>query len=85
MQLRFKKQFKKTATQLTPNQQNQLEERLELFLENPHHPLLRNHQLNGELADIRSINISGDLRALYFDDGDSYVFITVGTHSQLYK
>ena len=85
MQLRFKKQFKKAANKLSLGQKAQLEERLALFLENPYNPLLRNHQLGAEFADFRSINISGDLRALYYIEGKDYVFTFIGTHAQLYE
>ncbi len=70
---------------LSVAQQNQLEERLEIFLANPYNPLLHNHQLTGDYADYRSINISGDIRALYYVEGDDYVLVFVGTHAQLYE
>jgi addiction module RelE/StbE family toxin len=85
LSLRFKKQFQKSARQLSAAQQDQLKERLELFLSNPYHSLLHNHQLSGDYADFRSINISGDLRALYYVEGDDYIFAFVGTHAQLYR
>lgn len=56
-----------------------------MFLANPYDPVLRNHQLKGEFIEYRSINISGDLRAHYYVQGDDYVFVVVGTHAQLYK
>lgn len=38
---------------------------LELFIENPNDPALRNHQLTGKLANYRSIDITGLYRALF--------------------
>lgn len=59
------------------------------FLENPFHPLLNNHALTGKLSGYRSINITGDWRALYCEWKTSegkrmIVFELLGTHSELY-
>lgn len=41
--------------------------------------------LTGEYAGLYSINITGDIRALYKKVGDTYaIFGFIGTHSQLY-
>ena len=43
------------------------------------------HMLTGEYAGLYSINITGDIRALYEKIDDTYViFGFIGTHSQLY-
>lgn len=74
--------FKKLPVRL----QSQFEERLSLFVHNPYHPLLHNHSLSGEWAGCRSIDIAGDLRAVYEElDGDQIELIAVGSHSQLYS
>ncbi len=76
------KEFDKMPTKL----QQKFRERLLLFLENPGHPLLRNHSLTGELMGLRSINVTGDIRALYQESGeDKVIFMTIGSHSQLYQ
>ena len=64
--------------------------RLKLFLENAFHPLLNNHPLSGKLSGYRSINITGDWRAIYSSVNNAkgeitVVFEMIGTHSQLYK
>jgi addiction module RelE/StbE family toxin len=61
--------------------------RLELFEQNPFDPILNNHSLSGKYANSRSINITGDWRAIFqtFDNYESVSFSTIGTHSQLYK
>ena len=59
---------------------------MEIFLNNPHHPLLRNHELTGNLQGKRSINITGDWRAVYCEkEPGVVVFEFIGTHSMLYK
>jgi len=45
---------------------------------------LRDHQLKGKYKQYRSINITGDYRALYLLRGDEAIFDVVDTHSQLY-
>jgi addiction module RelE/StbE family toxin len=55
-----------------------------LFGQNKFNPMLHNHALIGEYEGFRSINITGDLRAIFQDYGDTVVFTCLGTHSQLY-
>ena len=46
---------------------------------------LNNHPLKGKWSGYRSINISGDLRALYKEMGeDKVIFTNIGSHNQLY-
>lgn len=59
-------------------------ETVELFEENPHHEGLHNHPLKDEYAEIRSINVTGDWRALYRRDTQRIIFVDLGTHDQLY-
>ena len=54
-------------------------------MDDPYDPLLRNHPLTGELAGCHSINITGDIRAIYrIVDDEMYVYQMIGSHSQLY-
>lgn len=78
---KFKKQLKKASTEIKKAFSN----RLEMFKYDPFHPLLNNHQLTGKFKGFRSINITGDWRAIYSEYGDTIVFEILGTHSQLYK
>lgn len=65
--------------------QHQFDERLKLFLSNPLDPRLRVHPLKGNYSGYWSINVSGDLRALYLKRGEEIIiFALIGTHSQLY-
>lgn len=61
--------------------------RLEIFITDKYHPILNNHSLAGKYKNHRSINISGDWRAIFrvLDDGEAIYFDFIGTHSQLYK
>jgi addiction module RelE/StbE family toxin len=78
---KFKKQYKKLPLKL----QYQFDERLQLFVKNPTNPILRVHPLKGSYRGYWSMNISGDIRAIYLKMGDELIiFALIGTHSQLY-
>ena len=76
--------------QKTPRSiQLSLYKRLNIFAKDPFNPVLNNHLLGGTLKGFRSINITGDWRALYiektFDDAGLVItFHLLGTHSELY-
>ena len=77
----FEKQYKKLGAV-----QKKFDQRLLLFMKNPFHPILRNHSLSGKYRGYRSINVTGDYRAVYEPVGrDLAHFILVDTHSSLYQ
>lgn len=87
MMLQFTKQFEKDLKKLTKKQRQTVSERIHLFEQDQFHPLLNNHQLLGAYAGYRSVNVSGDLRMIYYKRNDEsivFVFVRVGTHSELY-
>lgn len=84
MTISYTKTFLKQAKKLSPELKRQLQERLTQFSNNPLTPALRNHALKGKHKEYRSINITGDVRALYLQRDDEAIFDVVGTHSQLY-
>lgn len=85
MIIKFAAKFKKQYKKLPKKFQNQFDDRLRLFVSDPTAPQLRVHPLQGKYSGYWSMNISGDLRALYRRDGDEVViFALIGTHSQLY-
>ena len=57
---------------------------LEIFLEDKNHISLRNHALMEPYAGIRSIDITGDWRALYREEIERIIFVELGTHAELY-
>lgn len=78
----FEKQFKK----LRLKEKDKAIERMKLFVLDPVHPTLNNHPLKGKYKGLRSINITGDLRAVYeLVENDLAYFTTINTHSNLYK
>ena len=86
MKLFFHREFEKRYKRLRKNEQKRVWERIGLFRENPLHPILENHPLQGKYTGYRSITIGGDLRAVFKQMGvDEYRFTRLGTHSELYS
>jgi addiction module RelE/StbE family toxin len=84
MQLAYSNTFIKQAKKLPPEVRRKLQARIVLFSENPLNPTLRNHALRGRYKDYRSIDVTGDVRALYLQQDNQAIFDVVGSHSQLY-
>lgn len=85
MIIKYEKQFKKQYKKLPKEYQKQFYEKLELFLVDPTAPQLRVHPLKGTFAGYWSMNINGDIRALYTMRGEELIiFALIGSHSQLY-
>ncbi len=86
MKLIFHKKFKRRFKKLTYAQQKKVTDRFTLFVVEPFDPILHNHELSGPWKGYRSINITGDLRAVYTIIDDGIVrFVDIGTHSELYE
>lgn len=83
MVVRFHKDFIKNSNKLTL-QKNKLTQRLKLFGQDEFNPILNNHSLRGKYQGYRSINITGDLRAIFKRDEVSAIFVTIDSHSNLY-
>ena len=62
-----------------------VQERIAVFGQDPFNPALRNHALGGMFRGYRSIDITGDIRAIYKAlDEDVVEFAYIGTHHELY-
>jgi len=86
MRIIFHRWFKKKYSKLTRRDQKKFQQRLLLFEKDSDNPLLNNHQLKGQQEGYFSINVTGDLRALYRPvKKDTIFFITIDTHSNLYS
>lgn len=53
-------------SRLSSVQIKQFQKRLRLFEKNPFDSQLKNHKLHGKMKGFYSINIMGDLRAIYY-------------------
>jgi len=85
MHILFAKKFRKMYDRLPKPLQKSCDNRLFLFEKEPSHILLNNHPLHEPYAGCRSINITGDYRAIFYHENIDIVrFIAVGTHHDLF-
>lgn len=79
------KSFDKQYAKLSLKHKQKFKNRIEIFKINPFDQALRNHALKGKYSGYRSIDITGDIRALYTYKNDKIIlFVFIGTHNQLY-
>jgi len=80
------KRFEKDFSKLPKKIKNKAIIQLEIFVENPLDSRLNNHTLAGKWRGCRSINITGNLRAICTLVGEDVAqFVSLGSHSDLYS
>lgn len=84
MKTGYSKQFLRQYTKLPQKIRQKADERIMLWQSDPLNSQLRDHQLKGKYKQYRSIDVTGDYRALYLSQEDKAIFDKIGTHSQLY-
>lgn len=86
MRLHFHRDFEKRFKRLKKNEQKKARERIQIFQDNPFRPILHNHPLQGKYTGYRSIDITGDLRAVFkTTKKEDYWFVRIGTRPELYS
>ncbi|MDR3643399.1 MAG: type II toxin-antitoxin system mRNA interferase toxin, RelE/StbE family [Candidatus Doudnabacteria bacterium] len=80
----YHKHFQKKYSQMPKTIQMAFKERLILFLENPFNSILHNHDVHKAYPGCRSINVSGDYRAIFKQEENYVKFVNIDTHSELY-
>ena len=86
MKIKLHKKFTRQFSKLNKKEKLKCKNRLNLFLDDPFNELLNNHALQGKYKGLRSINMSGDLRAIYeMINNNTAFFIDLDTHSNLYS
>ena len=84
MRVFYKNKFDKKFIKLNPKIQDKFYERLEIFITDKFNPILDNHKVDKRFPGCRSINVTGDYRAIFEDKGAIITFVNIGTHSELY-
>ena len=79
------KRFLKDLNKLPHFIRTRVFQRLSLFMTDSNNPLLNNHDLNHPWEGYKSINITGDIRLIYRQEGSFYRLARVGSHSELYS
>ena len=77
----FSKHFRKRISPF-PKLGNLVKQRIKIFLTDP--VAVKDHALIGQKAGKRSFSVNGDMRIIYEDLGDRYLFIDIGSHNQVY-
>ena len=86
MKIELHRNFLKAYSKQPKKIQEKFKEKRSLFIGDMFNPLLNNHYLGGEYEGCRSINITGDIRAIfYIKQNSDVVFINIGSHSELYE
>lgn len=86
MNVFFSDYFKKRFFKLPPKIKIQFEKRLQIFIKNPAHPLLRSHPLKGNLVGYRAFSVTGDYRVIYrLTDKNAAKFMDIGPHAHVYN
>tara|TARA_Y100000031_G_scaffold154891_1_gene204000 strand:+ start:805 stop:1065 length:261 start_codon:yes stop_codon:yes gene_type:complete len=86
MEVYYSTKFKKQYRKLPKKIREQFQDRLTLFLRDQSNPQLNMHKLSGKYDGLWSVNITGNIRAVF----DTYyknttIFVAIGTHSELYS
>ncbi len=86
MLVSFAKNFRKQYQKLPKKTREQFAERLSLLVEDQNNPLLKVHSLMGEYRGCSSLNVTGDIRAVFKRQSNgTTLFIAIGSHSELYE
>lgn len=81
----FHKDFTKKFKKLPPKVKEKFNDRLRIFAIDEFNPLLNNHSLTGKYQGHRSLNVTGDLRAIFKRDKKYAIFVAIDSHSNLYS
>ncbi|MDD4738182.1 MAG: type II toxin-antitoxin system mRNA interferase toxin, RelE/StbE family [Candidatus Pacebacteria bacterium] len=77
--------FKNKYSELEKKIRNKFKERISIFIFDEFNPILNNHSLRGKYLGYRSINVSGDIRAIYKKRNNVAIFVYIDNYNNLYK
>lgn len=84
MKVEWKTSFTKRFRKLPQPLRERCKDRLKIFELERSHILLNDRPLHGAWVGCRSINVTGDYRAIYVEVADIVWFIRIGTHHELF-
>ena len=82
MKLQWTRSFAKNYQKLPQHLQKQTDQKLGFLLENINHPSLRVKKLQGK-KDIWEASITMNYRLTFRIEGDTYLLLRVGTHTEI--
>jgi mRNA-degrading endonuclease YafQ of YafQ-DinJ toxin-antitoxin module len=80
----FENNFKKRIGP-SPKLVSQFSNRLDLFIVGKRGAPLNDHALTGRLNGKRAFSVTGDIRVIYEETANEFIFLDVGTHNQVYR
>ncbi|KKU19627.1 MAG: hypothetical protein UX77_C0003G0023 [Parcubacteria group bacterium GW2011_GWA1_47_11] len=85
MQHFLSKQFEKSFSKLSRGVKSKAIGQLTIFVVDHMDVRLNNHSLAGKWSNYRSINITGNIRAIYIEVNENTArFVDIGSHPKLY-
>lgn len=86
MKIQLSSRFVKKSKRLSNKEQKILEEKLDIFADNPADSRLKVHQLAGRLKGQFAFSVTFSKRAIFiFADKGVALFIDVGGHDEVYR
>lgn len=85
MMIVYHKNFTKDFKKLPQSAKKKFKERLVIFGHDEFNPILNNHSLKGRYIGYRSINVIGDIRAIFKRRVNDAIFVAIDSHSNLYR
>jgi addiction module RelE/StbE family toxin len=83
--VQFSPSFTKQFNKMSGKMQLRAQREIAAWRISPREVRFNDHLRKGAYQGYRSINITGDWRALYYEEGNTIIiFAPIGTHSQLY-
>jgi addiction module RelE/StbE family toxin len=81
---RFEKQLQKYIQKHSHNKKL-IKDKLEIFVQNPFDPELKNHKLSGKLKGLSAISMEYDCRIVFeFLNKNEVLLISIGSHDEVY-
>lgn len=81
----FQKEFKKRIK--STSSEKEFWTKLEIFISDPFHQLLKTHKLSGKLKGLWSFSVEYDVRVIFYftkDKPKKAVLVDIGTHREVY-
>lgn len=87
MNIRYHRKFEKQYVKLPEKTRKIVKTKIKRFFDNPNHPSLQNHQLQGVMSALRAFSITDDIRIIFqeFENYTFIIFLKIGTHDQVYE